>query len=158
MREALLRAIISRVCFGLSLLLFLTAGPAVWPEGAGFSIGGTITYENAGPLYVKLLDKAQFERDVSGKDSLSPFILKIETVSGKSGKKSVPFNFDAVPKGSYAISAFQDVNRDGKLGMGLFGPTEPWDMYRVRPSFKPVFKNVSFDLTGDMRDIRLVLK
>lgn len=152
-----MRTIVGRIRIGLSLLLFLTAGTAVWSEGAGFAIAGTITYEKTGPIYVKLLDKAQFERDLAGKEPLSLFILKIET-TGKSGKKSVPFKFEGIPSGTYAIVSFQDVNGDGKLGMGLLGPTEPWDMYRVRPLFKPVFKHVKFEVDGDIPDISLELR
>ena len=41
--------------------------------------------------------------------------------------ESVSVTFPAVPYGTYAIKAFQDLDGDGKMKTGFFGaPEEPW--------------------------------
>jgi hypothetical protein len=42
--------------------------------------------------------------------------------------------------------------------LGLFGPKEPWGMYRKRPVFKPVSKDETFEVNGDLPDVRLELR
>ena len=40
---------------------------------------------------------------------------------------SISVTFPAIPYGTYAIKAFQDLNGDGKMKTGFFGaPEEPW--------------------------------
>jgi hypothetical protein len=143
---------------GIGLSVALLSLPHAWADGTGCAIEGSIAYRESGPIVVKLLDKTQFERDIDGKESLSPFIIKIDTDSRTTGKKNVSFKFSDVLKGTYAISYYQDVNGNGKIDMGLFGPTEPWGMYRVKPIFKPVFKDEAFEVEGDIADLHLDLK
>lgn len=107
--------------------LFLFFASMVIAETDGFTIRGIVNYNNSGAIIVKLLDQSEFERDISGKDPQSPFILKINADPSKGEIKSVQFLFTNVPAGAYAISVFQDVNGNGKLDMGLFGPVEPWE-------------------------------
>jgi uncharacterized protein (DUF2141 family) len=95
---------------------------------------------------------------MSGKDPGSPFILKINADPAKVERKSVRFMFTDVPGGAYAISCYQDVNGNGKLDMGLFGPVEPWGFYGVRPVFAPVFKDEAFELNGDLTNIIIDVK
>lgn len=41
--------------------------------------------------------------------------------------KTVTLLFKEVPPGIYAVTTFQDINDDGRLGRGTFGaPNEPW--------------------------------
>ena len=49
-------------------------------------------------------------------------------------KKKVPFNFEGLQQGTYGVRCFQDVNGNGKLDKGLFGPSEPWGMSWQRES------------------------
>jgi len=37
----------------------------------------------------------------------------------------MPFVFNDVKAGIYGIRCFQDQNNDGKLNIGMFGPSEP---------------------------------
>ena len=43
--------------------------------------------------------------------------------------KSTLYHFD-VPPGHYALSAFEDLNGNGILDMGMFGPREPTGFWR----------------------------
>lgn len=51
--------------------------------------------------------------------------------------------------GAYAISAFHDENDDGKVNIGLFGPTEGWAASNdARGTFGPSFADARFDFKG----------
>ena len=143
--------------FACLFLLLFGVSTAI-ADTNGFTISGYLAYNHSGMIYVKLMDQAQFERDMKGADPLTPFILKIQADSGTNDKKTIPFHFENVPKGIYAISCFQDINGNGKSDIGLFGPTEPWGMYRIRPNFFPVFKEEAFGLNGDMTNIIIDVK
>ena len=103
------------------------------------------------------MNQEQFERDVEGKDPQTPFTLLLKTdPDGNKGK--ISFKFNDVPKGIYAISFYQDVNGNGKCDMGMFGPKEPWGMYKVKPHFKPVFAKIAFELNSDLTNLALEAK
>ncbi|MHB8416463.1 MAG: DUF2141 domain-containing protein [Myxococcales bacterium] len=68
------------------------------------------------------------------------------------------FHFE-VPAGRYAVSAFEDLNDDGKLAQGLFGPKEPHAFW---PPFKgwhkPRFEEVAFEVDRDLAAVEIVLR
>lgn len=62
------------------------------------------------------------------------------------------FRFE-VPAGRWALSAFEDVNGNGVLDMGAFGPKEPngfWKPFHGwhRPQFDEVAVQIDRDTTG----------
>jgi uncharacterized protein (DUF2141 family) len=57
--------------------------------------------------------------------------------------------FSGARAGAYAISAFHDENDNGKLDLGLFGPTEGWAASNdARGAFGPTFADARFDYPG----------
>jgi uncharacterized protein (DUF2141 family) len=57
--------------------------------------------------------------------------------------------FSSVRAGAYAISGFHDENDNGKLDLGLFGPTEGWAASNdARGAFGPKFSDARFDYPG----------
>lgn len=57
--------------------------------------------------------------------------------------------FSGVRAGAYAISGFHDENDNGKLDIGLFGPTEGWAASNdARGTFGPKFADARFDYQG----------
>jgi uncharacterized protein (DUF2141 family) len=57
----------------------------------------------------------------------------------------------ALPAGTYAVRAFQDVDGDGKMGTNPFGlPTEPYGFSRdAKPNMgPPSFEAAAFEVTG----------
>jgi uncharacterized protein (DUF2141 family) len=75
-------------------------------------------------------------------------------------KGKVSFQFGEVPRGTYGIRCFQDVNENQKLDRGVFGPSEPWGVYRPkRPAFRgPQFEEISFVVDRDMVDVQVEVK
>ena len=139
----------------LTVITFLIAPSFLTAYTNSFTIDGTAVFNKAGDVYVKLLDKEQFEKDVKGLDPQTPFVYIIKA---ENGVKKAPFKFAGVPGGTYAIACFQDVDGNGKLDIGMFGPTEPWGYYGKRPSFIPVFKEESFILSNDLTNITIEIK
>jgi len=71
---------------------------------------------------------------------------------------STSFHFDVLP-GRYALSAFEDLNGNGILDMGMFGPKEPTGFWRpFRGWHRPRFEEVATLFQGDTRDLDIVLK
>lgn len=70
----------------------------------------------------------------------------------------VEFRFD-VPAGRYAVSAFEDVNGNGKLDVGLFGPQKPSGFFKPFCARRaPRFDDVSFDLSSASTNADVALK
>ena len=95
-----------------------------------FTVSGECQVTGRGLLHVFLVDERSFSVPMSG-------IQAVTTTLDASGPKTrrVAFAF-TVPQGTYGIRCFLDVNGNGGLDRGLFGPMEPWGMsWRVwRPA------------------------
>ena len=139
------------ICIG-SLLFIPASG---WAETVGFLVAGSITFTKTGALYCSLVTQKHYENDET-----SPFNLVLPVGDQERKAKQVAFTFEKVPAGTYAIQCFQDVNGNGTLDQGQFGPKEPWGMYRPkRPLLRgPTFEEIKFDVTSDIVDITFEVK
>lgn len=91
------------------------------------------------PVYVALWDAKSF---------LGQPVLRVRLEA----QGSTAFAFKVRP-GSWAMSAFEDVNGNGKLDMGLMGPKEPSGFWRPfhqwhKPRFADVASQVEEDTPG----------
>lgn len=67
------------------------------------------------------------------------------------------FHFD-VPPGRWALTAFEDLNDNGKLDMGMFGPKEPNGFWRPFHAWrKPRFDDVASVIDREAVGIELRL-
>lgn len=65
----------------------------------------------------------------------------------------------AVPPGRWALSAYEDVNENGKLDMGHFGPKEPSGFWRPFHGWRrPRFDDVAVEVEKDQAGIEIRLK
>ncbi len=73
----------------------------------------------------------------------------------KVGKLS--FKFDSIPKVTYCILTFQDVNMNQKIDIVGFTFTEPRGSYKeqVSPLEQFVWSEIKFDLERDLTDIKI---
>ncbi len=140
-----------------------------WAAEKGFKVAGEIKIKKTGDIYVTLVTKEQFEADGDGDKEQeekkqgvepSPFALIIPVGEEEQKAQKVSFAFEGVPAGTYGIRCFQDVNGNGELDMGTFGPREPWGMYRPkRPTFRgPKFEEIKFEVKEDMTEISFEVK
>jgi hypothetical protein len=68
------------------------------------------------------------------------------------------FHFE-VPAGRWAVSAFEDRNRNGVLDMGLFGPKEPSGFWRAFTGHHtPRFDEVASSIERDVQNADITLK
>lgn len=111
-----------------------------------FTVSGECQVMGQGLLHVFLVDERGFSVPMCG-------IQAVTTTLDASGPKTrrVAFAF-TVPRGTYGIRCFLDMNGNGELDRGLFGPMEPWGMsWRVRrPAGFPRFADISFAVAGDV--------
>lgn len=132
------------------------AAPA--PEQApspGFSLSGGVGFPKKGDIYIRVITREEFEKDENG-----DIKARIKPTAEEEKAGAVGFAFADVPEGAYAIQVFQDVNGNGKMDTGFFGPKEPWGTYRhARPKFRaPKWEEMAFDVDGDLEGIKISIK
>lgn len=139
----------------LIVALFLLPVSPLPAQQATFMVSGEISFLKTGDLYVQLITKEEFD---SGKDAGFGIIVVVGPEDIRKGR--APFSFTGVPKNTYGIRCFQDMNGTGKMEKGMFGPKEPWGTYRpARPIFRsPRFDEISFEVNRDIKDIKIELK
>ncbi len=72
--------------------------------------------------------------------------------------KDPAFSFN-VPRGQWAISTFEDVNENGVLDQGVFGPKEPSGFWRPFHGWhKPSFDEVASPIEADTPNADVTLK
>ena len=136
-------------------LLFLILPVLGWVPAEGFTVGGEVSFTQNGDLFIQLATEEEFMND-----RMPPFALLLRVGPEETKKGKVPFQFGGVPAGTYAIRCFQDVNENQKLDGGVFGPREPWGVYRPkRPAFRgPKFEEISFSVDRDIVDVLVEVK
>lgn len=143
--------------------------PGVAQEGTGREdrngghvVAGTISgISEEGELLISLVDREGWEasaEELQNPGSFDGYVQGLLIVP--EDRRSVSYRFDEVPPGDYAIRAFLDTNGNENLDFGLFGPREPWGMYRdPRPVLGPPrFRAVAFTVAGDIRDADFALE
>ncbi len=72
---------------------------------------------------------------------------------------SIRYTFTGVKQGYYIIAGYQDINEDGELNIGIFGPTEPFRIYKPRYGiFRPKFSKCKFFVNCDIDTAHMALK
>lgn len=108
----------------LAMPAVASAAPEAAPRAG--PVSGTVEIrftggQRGGPVLVQLSSETEFMRP-------SRFQSRVDVRPDGTARVS----FEDVPPGRYAISAFQDVNRDGRLTFGppWGAPVEPWGYSR----------------------------
>jgi len=102
------------------------------------------------------LEKSAKDFD-SGSFDTPKYLSRVEDAKGE----SVTVVFPAVPYGTYAIKAFQDLNGDGKLKTGFMGaPEESWGFSNDATGFMgPAdFSDAKFELDAPELQLTIQLK
>lgn len=132
------------------VLLILLLPLALLAQENTHKLSGRVTLKaRTGDVYVMLTNREQFKNVFSGIDTL--------VINTNYDRTTVDFEFPNVPEGEYAISCFQDVNRNGRVDKWPWGPREPWGFsWNGELKFPPTFDQVSFYLVDDLR-INIIL-
>ena len=104
-------------------------------------------------VYIALFN--QEKNWLNPKNSVKKMIVKSNQIKNK----KVFFQFTQLKPGFYAISTFEDVDSNGQLNEGLFGPTEPFGFFKnYEPTFgAPEFKDCSFEIKKKITKIQIPL-
>ncbi|MCD4697450.1 MAG: DUF2141 domain-containing protein [Bacteroidales bacterium] len=126
----------------------------VFAQSDEFSISGEVQIFDVGVVYIYLVDEETAKTPMAGIK-----IIVIEEDNTNRDSLKMPFKFENVKEGIYAIRCYQDVNGNKKMDKGLFGPKEPWwlSWQEERHSIIPKFKNIAFIVESNIRDIQIYL-
>ena len=138
---------------GIVLITLVFAGIAFGDET--YTISGDVAFQYDGDIYICLftLEKyAEFQRpgyDLSASKcnyiKLNADLKKVEKVS---------FKFESIPKGTYCIVSYQDVNMNGKVDFENYRIKEPLGTYRDF-EFGRTWDKLKFDLEENMSGIKI---
>ena len=93
------------------------------------------TAQNKGKIIIFLVDETSFKTPQTG----------IDTVVVEATGKIVYFEFKTRKKGVYGIRCYHDINNNGRLDKGIFGPVEPYGFsWKSRKKFPFDFPDISF--------------
>ena len=71
----------------------------------------------------------------------------------KAGK--VSFTFDNIPKGTYCVFTYQDVNMNGEVDFEGVYINEPWGSHKHTPRPCVFWGEIKFDLEKDITGIKI---
>ena len=140
----------------LFLASFLLASAFAYAEEK-FTVSGEVTFQYDGNIYICLLTMEEFQDFHRPRHELSESpckVIQMNTDLKKAGK--VSFTFDNIPKGTYCVFTYQDVNMNGEVDFEGILINEPWGSYKK--SFiwtNPMWGKVKFDLESDITGIKI---
>jgi uncharacterized protein (DUF2141 family) len=117
-----------------------------------------LSYAQSGTLEVSIEKNNNLEGEIYiGVFTEEGFLMQPFASSGTEMKENyataVFENFD---HGTYAISAYQDVNSNQTLDMDAYGrPTEPWVISGASSSLMPIWSESKFDFNSEKQTIKL---
>ena len=137
------------------LIFIMGFATPVFAQSETFSIEGELLFNKSGDIYISLVTEELFGTPLAG---VRKFIIKIKEDEIK--KNRVAFRFEDVAPGVYGLRCFQDVNGNGILDKGVFGPKEPWGMswQGDKPARWPKFKHICFEITANITNLIIDLK
>ncbi len=141
----------------LFLGVLLIASAFVYAEDK-FTVSGevTIQYDYDGEIYICLLTMEELRVLLipGHKLSESPCkIIQMNTALKKAGK--VSFTFDNIPKGTYCVFTYWDVNMNGEADRKGYDFIEPWGSYKETVHRIPPWVIIKFDLEKDITGITI---
>ena len=124
-------------------------------ETAGMhEVEGDCLVGREGVLFAYVVDAGGFASPLTGFHELR---LRIGPAEAMAGMVHISF---MLPPGRYGIRCFLDINGNGRLDRGPFGPTEPWGMsWNAGRRFGfPRFDDIAFRVGKDIRGIRIEVR
>lgn len=136
-------------------IIIMSFANSMFAQSYEFTIEGEIHFQNTGNICVYLVTEDIFKEPFTG---VQDSVIKIG--QDEIDKKKVTFKFIGIQPGIYGIRCFQDVNGNGKLDKGMFGPKEPWGMswQGEKPAKWPKFEHIAFEVKSDITDVKIDLK
>jgi len=110
-----------------------------------FLLSGSCLISQPGCLYIFVVNEDQFSSPKSGQ------LIQVFNGSASPDTPAYVRYSLRLPSGKYGVRCFLDINGNGELDRGLFGPTEPWGMSWSRQAVFgfPHFSDISFLVDHD---------
>lgn len=133
------------------LVMLISLGAVSQAQENKYDISGNVYLpENYKPsskakIHLFLLTEKTFQKPYTG-------IKEIKLTVTKGNGKKVPFVFQDINEGVYALRCYLDENNNDELDTFLMIPKEPWSLSWKEGQRKvpPRFKNVSFEVKKDL--------
>ena len=121
-----------------------------------FIISGEVSFRHDGDIYICLYTQDEF-KDYQKLSLLRPQCQRVSMYSDVKKEGKVSFKFDSIPKGTYCIITFQDVNMNQNIDVVGFATSEPRGSYKeqITPTGVLIWNEIKFDLTKDLKDIKI---
>jgi uncharacterized protein (DUF2141 family) len=120
-----------------------------------YTVSGVVTFPEADVICIALYTFEQFKAYKNNPLPPPPFsqIVKPTAAQKKAGR--VPFKFTGIPKGTYGIIAFRDLNDNRILDSDNKGRAKkPLSTYRLK-DFSGKWDDMKFEVNGDMGGIEI---
>ena len=144
-------------CIGLLSVVYLLFSSIGLAEDK-YSISGKVSFTGKATIYIALYTKEAFKEYKKPLPS-KPYLQIIKPTADQVKEGKASFKFSAIPKGTYCILAFQDLDNDGKMktegGGGAIA--EPYDYFRESTMSMAMWNEVKFELESDLDGIVLSL-
>ena len=140
--------------------LFTIVFSVIWNTGYSdehCSVSGEIAFYRQAPIYISIYSYENFS---DFKNSLPPknFHLTVNPSPDQIKAGRLDFEFPSVPKGTYCIFAFQDLDGDVKVKSSVYGYIdEPYEFYKKWDSGLVNWERVKFELSGNLNGIVMKL-
>ena len=122
-----------------------------------YTISGEVTFQYDGNIYICLFTHEKLRDFVRPHHSLSKSICKVVKMNAdlkKAGKVSL--TFDNIPKGTYCVLTYQDVNMNGEVDYEGCQMAEPFGTFKeIVTGTGPKWQEIKFDLEGDITGIKI---
>jgi uncharacterized protein (DUF2141 family) len=122
-----------------------------------FSLSGEVSFQYDGDIYICLSTQDEF-LDYQKLKLSRPQCQRVRMNSDLKKVGKVSFKFDSIPKGTYCILTFQDVNMNQKIDVVGLTITDPQGSYKENVSplaCALVWSDIKFDLERDLKDIKI---
>ena len=119
-----------------------------------FTISGEVTFQYDGNICLLTVEEFRDFNTPRHKLSESPCkVIQMNTDLKKAGK--VSFTFDNIPKGTYCVFTYWDVNMNGEVDRIGYDFNEPWGSYKEDISRVPHWGIIKFDLEKNITGITI---
>ncbi len=142
----------------IKIIVALILLASVTYAGENYTISGEVSFQYDGDIYICLFTKDEFLDDYRKHKLSRPQCQRVRMNSDLKKVGKVSFNFDSIPKGTYCILTFQDVNMNQKIDVVGLTITDPQGSYKENVSplaCALVWSDIKFDLERDLTDIKI---
>jgi len=142
----------NRKIFLVALLLMTTLNYA--ESQNKFAVSGEVKFSSDGDIRIGVYTQKAWSdpAEPTFTQGEPAFTQVIKLTSKQKEAKKVHFRIEGIPKDTYVIYSYQDIDGDGKPGR-----IDPWGTYRDAGFAPPVWDKVKFELDRNISGIEIEL-